>query len=656
MPGSLPLTPSLLRHALALLALTALLAPLGYALLRLLRLRLVGLPGLAVALGLGYAAAVPLFLLELSVGMPLVPVAAALCLVRLRPGRAQAAAARGWAVELALPLAAAGLALLVGWGDVATAPGGGFSFRVGFDVSDGAFYAAVGQELLRAPLTRLEVPMFAGVPLQYSLAPSALAALAARYSGLELLPVVTATLPAFGLFWTALAAMAFAQAALDAGLRGRILSGLLVVLGGDLSYLAPVPSSLERTSHFLVFHSFSAEALFYNPWMLGAPLLFASLIAAREALAGGRLAWLAAGLLAGSLWPTKVFAFICLAGAFGLAALLRRSAAHARLALATLACAAPWVAQTLASPQGPGAPLRFSPFYPVYAWAATYPGVERMAAQLGALQPSPRLALPGLLLLSLPCLAGALGVRLLGLPRLAAGARHEPDGLHVPVAAAVGLSLLLAFTIVGHPTRVNGTQFLMVGLYLLWPYAAGALEALLASPARWRRAAGAALLAAAVISPAGYLARKLLPEALTAPAAWDRRRFTLPAPAAAACSWLRDHSPRDASVVVPLGIGPRDGGGLLPLYVAAVANRRVSATPNDIAMAPGVGDRRRALVTGLFAARTPAEAELLLDQLGAGWVWEPAEQPLASRPPSLETAFEAEGVRVLRRRAPLPRG
>ncbi len=638
--------PSLVHQVAALVALTVLLAAPGYAVLRLLRLRLGDLAGLTVALGLGYALVTPLFLLELSLGLPLVPLAALLALVWLRPGLGQLATLRGWAIDLALPLAAALLALAVTRGDVQATPAGGLAIRVGFDVSDQAFYASVAQELRRSPLTKVENPVFAGLPLPYSIFPAAVTALAARYGALEVLAAAGSTLPAFGLFWSAAAAMAFARLALGAGRRGCLLAGLLTLLGGDLSWLVPSQGPLERARHFFVFNSFSAEALLYNPWALALPLLLGSLIAAREALAGARGATLAGALVGASLCQTKVFAFVCLAAALGLVALVRRRPADLRLALATLLLAAPGLALLLVG--SPGGALRFSPFFAVYSLASAHPGLEWLADRLGALARTPGAALPGLLLLSPVWLAGALGTRLLGLGPLVARARREPGGVHAIVAAMALVGTLLALLVVGQPTLLDGLQFFMTALYLLWPYAAVALDGW-ADSTGWRRPVAAVLVAAALVGPVGYVARRLWPEALTPPDSWDRRRFELSASELAACARLRQEAHAAARVVVPLAAAR---GGLLPSYVAALADRRVTAAATDIHVAPEAGLRRRALVERLFDTPAPEQAELVLDELAADWVWESAERPLRSRPPSLEVAFEAPGLRLLRR---LPR-
>ncbi len=647
------LTPSPFHQAIGLLVLLFLILCPGYALLRLLDLRLSRLPGLAVAMGLGYTSVVPLFLVEAAAGSPpFVGGMALVALAWLRPGREAATALRGWARELVVPLAAAVLAVVTNAGDLRLTPEGGLSFRIGFDVSDRVFYAAIGQELLRAPIDRIENPVFAGLPLQYSVYPSALAAVANRYAHLDTVPLWLVLLPAFGLFWTAAAAMGFAEVALGAAARTRVLAALLVVLGGDLSFLMPAESVLQRTEHFFVFHSFSAEALFYNPWMLGAPLLLSALIALVRALEGSRGAVAAAGLLIGGLWPTKVFAFVCLTVAVVLVGVATRSIRLSMVALASTVSVVPWMTLALHTGTAWRTPLRLSPFYPVYALAAASPGFEWLGFRLGALDSSPVASLPGLFILGILCFAGGLGIRVLGLRPLVARSRREPRGVHLVVAVAASVGAVLGFSVVGRPTALDGTQFLMVALYLLWPYTAESLSASLMSASRSARVSGTILLVLATLGPLGYIFRKLLPEALTGSDAWDRRRFVLSRPALDACRWLREHAPPGARLVVPL-LGDREGG-LLPLHVAATAARRVSAALPDFAVSPETAYARRLLVERLFEARGSEDVERVLEALGADWVWETQSTRLAGYPDGLELRFASERVRVYGRRLKSP--
>jgi hypothetical protein len=90
---------------------------------------------------------------------------------------------------------------------------------------------------------------------------------------------------------------------------------------------------------------------------------------------------------------------------------------------------------------------------------------------------------------------------------------------------------------------------------------------------------------------------------------------------------------------------------LLPLHLAAASARRVAAGPTDVHVSPSLGRERRALVERLFEARSVEELEAALERLGADWVWEPPERPLAVHPRSLELRFASERVRLYRRSA-----
>lgn len=609
------------------------LLPPGYALLRLARVDARGLGGVGLATAVGYSVVAPLFLAERALGGAfLVPVVTLVSLAWLRPGPDALRALRRLLPELLLPLGLAALALLVCAGDV-TAENGGLSFRVGFDVSDRGFYAMVSQELMRAPLWRMENPLFAPLPFQYAYFPCLMGALVEHYTGIPALLVFLLHLPALALAFTGLATAALLDALGVGGRASRVFAALLVALGGDLSYLVEIrPSWLERTSHFFAFHSFTAESLFYNPWMLGVPVAFGGLALAGHGLRSGSPRTLAlAALVLGGLFETKLFAFVPIVLGTLSAAVLFRSARLAGLGVATGLVAAPWALVTLAAGAGRGgAPLVLAPLSHVHASLAANASLRALDSRLGL----------GAVVIA--CLAGAFGLRLVGLPLLWRRARTAPAGLDAVVALtlpwAAGLSLLLA----GNPVALDGVQFQFCALFLAWPYA-GIVLARLWDASGLRRGLAVLLLAAAAVSPLRYVALKLAPEAWTAAGSVDRKRFALGADALEASAFLRRNAPTTDRVLVPLRTAG-DAGGLGPLYLGALAGRRVSGAAADFSVAPAAGAARRQAMERVFSTADAAEAEGLIASLAADWVWEDASRPLRFTSTRLTRRHASSGV------------
>jgi hypothetical protein len=632
--------------------LLALLPP-GYLLLRLCRVSASGLAGIGIATAVGYSAVLPLFLAERALDLPfLVPLASLACLVALRPGRGALRALIHLLPDLAAPLGLAVLALVVNGGDLVSTQGG-LSFRVGFDVSDRAFYGTLSQELLRAPLGRIENPLFAPLPLQYAYFPAVAGALLQFYTGIPALVIWMFHLPAIALAFTGLATAALLAALGVPDRLVRLSAMLLVVLGGDLSYLVNGDTLwLRRASHFFAFHAFSAESLYYNPWMFGVPIAFAGIaLAAVYLREGGSGRLLLAALVIGGLFETKVFAFLPLTlGALTLGALFRKPRLLALGAAASVA-AAPWALLTLAAEAGRGAfPLSLAPFHVVYASADANPALRDLGTAVGVGATTPLLRVPGLVLVVIVFLVGGFGVRLLGLPLLVRRARADPGGADTLIAGSllwmVGLSLLL----VGNPTPLDGAQFLMCAQFLAWPYAGIALGRL-ARAGGARRGLALALFALALLSPLRYVALKLFPESLTPAGSVDRARYVVSPDALAACRFLAQTSPATDRLVVPLH-PPGDEGGLGALYFGALAGRRVSAVAADVHVVPAVGAERRAAVLRLFTTTDAPEGEALLNRLGAAWVWEDASEPLRFQSSRLEPLFARGAVRLLRLRPP----
>jgi len=182
--------------------------PLGLLTLRPLRLDVSPLARLAMAIGVGLCLALPALVVELATGGPWLVLPLAIgSLLFLRPGGSLLPPLRSVAPELIAALFLGLVALLANQGD-AVGDSSGLSVRVGFDISDRAFYGRVAQELERAPIWAVENPAFAPLPLQYSYLPSLAGVLLHRYAGVDALAAFGTALPAIGLTFTGIAAAA----------------------------------------------------------------------------------------------------------------------------------------------------------------------------------------------------------------------------------------------------------------------------------------------------------------------------------------------------------------------------------------------------------------------------------------------------------------
>jgi hypothetical protein len=623
----------------------ALLAPVGYALLRLRGDAAPRLVEMGTAVGLGACLVLPLVLAESALGGPylVLPVVAA-ALLLMRPARADARDLPPVWLLVGLPLALVAFAAAVNREDMVNTSAG-LAFRLGFEVDDRVFYGMVGQEMQRAPLHRLSNPVFANVPLQYSLFPSAFLLLLQRYGGAPVLSSALYLMPAAALGFTALALLSLLRELRVTAPAAWPLAAVLVALGGDLSFLLsrpdlPLLSDLERSRHFFVFYSFSAESLYYNTWMLGLPMALAALALVHRWLAAPSGRDLAlAGLALAGLWPTKVFAFLGLAGGAFLHALVARRPALLLLPAAAGVLAAPFVAMVLAAAAArEGAALAWGPFTHVYNASVANPLLGSVAAVLTRSTATTPLAYVATALLFL---AGGFGVRLVGLPRLARLARADVGGFHGFLAVTLGLLVTLSLLLIGRPNAVDGIQFLTLAQYLLWIHAAPTLAAW-ATAGGVRRALAAACVALALVSPTRYVLAKTRPDRFAPPGSMDRARAVLPRDAIAACAWLRSHSAPGETVAAPLHEG---------LYVGALCGRRLLAVPGNFHLEARQADEQRALVAALFRTADPARSDALLDRLGADWVWEDVSQPLPGHGPALALRYSSQTVRLYRRAA-----
>jgi hypothetical protein len=610
--------------------------PPGFLFLRALRIQGPPLTRLALALALGLVIVLCALVLELLAGGPwlILPLSVG-CLLLLKPDRGLGPPLRSMGPEIVASLLLGSVALVANGSDVFLDEGG-LSVRMGFDVSDRAFYGTVSQELERAPLWRLENPAFAPAPLQYSYLPALAGVLVRRYAGVDPLVSFGTSLPAFGIFFTGLAVAALAQS-FGAGRLGRLLCMVLVILGGDVSFLVPdiAPNWLERARHFFVFYSFGAEASIYNPWMFGMPLALTTLLGLKLLLDGtGRELVGPVALLLAALFQTKVFAFIPIWLAVALFALVARHLRLGAVALLALVLSLPSLLLVAASEgvRG-GPPLGFEPLALIRDAVSMHPSLTRLAA------------LAGFPVAALLIVLGGTGLRVFGLPELYGRMRRDDGAAARLCALVVGFGLVLSCCLVGRPTRLEPVQFMFLPHAVLWVFFGLALARGFHAPAS--RVVIILVLALSVVTPIRYIALKAAPDYL-ATSPLDRMRFVLPATTVEASLWLRFHSPAADRLVLPLSGDPEDRGGLKPLYVGLLASRRLVGESALYHVGEGLALERQSMILRLYATTDPSEGERLLSQLKVDWVWEDIGRRLQFQSPRLVPQAMFGRTRLLR--------
>ena len=200
----------------------------------------------------------------------------------------------------------------------------------------------------------MENPLFAPVPIQYSLFPALAGHLVHAHTGADLVTTFLWQLPAIGVVFLGIG-VAGLLAEWGVGRGARIVTVALTALGGDLSFLTRTAdlTGLERARHLLRLPLVRRGGAALQPVGVRAvPVTLAALVVSGRWLVAGRPRDLAlAGLVIGALWQTKVFAFLSLMAGTALAALFVRRPLLA-LAAAGMAGAAPWVLLTAVSAGG----------------------------------------------------------------------------------------------------------------------------------------------------------------------------------------------------------------------------------------------------------------------------------------------------------------
>jgi hypothetical protein len=357
-----------------------------------------------------------------------------------------------------------------------------------YDSVDLSYYAAITAELTHT--NPPEAPFYAGHPLNYSYYPTFLLALVHRFADVPILDLhFRWGWPAF-FTMAALMLLVFVKTLASPG-AGR-LAAVLLLLGGDFSYLlVPFVRHAINFDWLLWPTNFLAptmEVLHFSTWTPALPVMFVALYAfARGLPPRGHAGWTALGCAATAvLVQYKPFAFGMVLAGLGMGLLVARADGprpHARrLAFAaalagSIGLSLPFLYR-IAALYGESRGHFAIDFFRLPRLMLVKFSLEdlfnRAAASLvgtGALHEPVVLAAATVLFL-----AGGLGVRWLGVPRVlgAAAGRATTPSIWILMAWTVLAGVLVPFVLVTEPYQ-DSLQFYQAGLYVLWIFTAVAV-------------------------------------------------------------------------------------------------------------------------------------------------------------------------------------
>jgi hypothetical protein len=243
-------------------------------------------------------------------------------------------------------------------------------------------------------------------------------------------------------------------------------------------------------------------------------------------------------------------------------------------------------------------------------------------------------------------LTGALGVRVLGMAVLARRVRADGSGLWSWLGATVVVATGLGLSVVGDPVPLDGVQFLILPLLLLWTLTGPLLAGWMAAGGA-RRTGAVALAAAACASPLGYAARKVMPERFTSASSMDRHRLTLTPDAVAAARWLAHQGAAGSATLMMDWRGTTsDVAGRVPFWVAGLSATRLVAFADTLSAPRDLADERRHAVAEFYDTADAARALQVVDALHVRWVWVDAARPLRFATPRLVLRARAGSVLI----------
>ena len=185
-------------------------------------------------------------------------------------------------------------------------------------VPDVLFHTALASELTHA--FPPQIPFISGQPLSYHVGMDLVAAVLNRFGSVPIADLVVRYCPTLFITIDILAVFCLAHRVI--GSRGAaVVAATLATLGEDLSF---IPGLLQNSDQLWIVHYFAAPtivSLYYvNPMVMAHGLLFTSLFCLQRSIADSRWGWaIAAALCCAALVQTKVFVFVQLFAAVGIA-------------------------------------------------------------------------------------------------------------------------------------------------------------------------------------------------------------------------------------------------------------------------------------------------------------------------------------------------
>jgi hypothetical protein len=418
-----------------------------------------------------------------------------------------------------LVLVAAGLGATAFWNRLVDTPET-LAIYGDYDSFDLSFYAAWSAEA-----THTVPPMasyYAGHRLNAAYYSQLILAMVHRFADVPLLDIYFRyAWPAF-LSLGALSTFVFVRSLASTGVA--LLSGVLLLAGGDFSYLAAwfLPHDTFQWDYLLWptnFLSPTMEVLQFNTWAPTLTVFFTAYYAVVRALRTSSRAWtVVAGLMMGLVFQFKPFSYVVLVGGLFAAALFpfRDAAARRRLAVIcalTIAFALPFAYMALTLPLEDRRTRLLIDFFQLpQRMLVKLDLVEPFEALAARLAPVEWMQQPALMLLATaPFLIVGIGVRWFGVPGVWRAIRRPdaaPDAAVWRVLAwTIVAGVATPFVLVTDP-YVDTIQFYQAALYLLWIFTAVALVTF----ARRRPWTGAVAMAVATAitlpSSIHYLSRK----------------------------------------------------------------------------------------------------------------------------------------------------
>lgn len=399
-----------------------------------------------------------------------------------------------------------------------TPPTGGILVNGAYDSVDLSFYAAWAAEASHTvPPT---ASYYSGHSLNAAYYPQLVLAMTHRFAAVPMLSIYFRYAWPVFLSLGALTAFVAVRALAPAG--ASLLAVVLVLVGGDFSYLAAwfLPHATVQWDYLLWPTNFLAptmEVLHFNTWAPTLPVLFTALFAIVRGLQTEKRSWFVVGAaVLATLFPFKPFAYIVvMAGLTAAAVFSLEDLASCRRFAETLALTVPltlpFVYSALGSPEDRRSRLLIDYFMLPQRMLIKLDLTEVFTSLANRLAPWTWLERPMFLLMAtVPFLLVGPGIRWIGAPgvwRAIRGRGGSDAAAWRLLAWCVVSGVVIPFVLVTDP-YVDTLQFYQTGLYVLWIFAGVALARFIRSHRTMGVVTAVIVVALALPSSVHFLAMK----------------------------------------------------------------------------------------------------------------------------------------------------